>query len=398
MTMNRVTIMHDDLGLITGPSSAPLYSTLEAVLAQVGVEPIRVLVAGPLTASADLSVPANVTLEFTGEGTLAPVSGKTVTILGHVFAPARQVFTGAGTVVFNSSSCVIFPGWWGTGSGVRIGSLASDTVEVVTLNAGLVQTDSVNAGTVQATTLAASGNVTAGNQVRAVEVYEGTMRVGTDRVAKSGDTMTGPLYLWNMPEGDFEAASRGYVLDIFRSFQATVEQSSGFGIVVIDGTGSIVASVPMDVLSLVSGFGLNVAKGVPLYVVDSSAEFNLQDSEVGAAQIGEQNGLILSFAEAPGTSTLAAADAVPSSKRTVRVTGSGGAVDLTSDPQVLAGSFDGQPLVIVGTSDTDTVKLDNGTGLALVGTASITLGKGDSLALRWDLADTTWREEYRANV
>lgn len=397
--MSRVTIMHDDVGLFTGPSSAPLYETLEEVLAQVGEPPLRVVVAGPLSASADLSIPAHVTMEFTGEGALYVDAGKTVTILGHVLAPARQVFAGDGSVVFESDACVIFPGWWGSGEGVRIGKLATDQLEVTVLAAGLLQADSASIGAVSATTVSTTGNINAGNQVRAVEVYEGSMRVGTDRVAKSGDAMTGPLYLYSMPEGDLEAAPRSYVLDIFRSFQSTVEQTNGFGIIVIDGTNTLLAEAPMDVVSLVSGFGMTLVKGVPLYVVDSEpAEFDLVDDEGDAVGIGEKNGLIVSCNEAPATVALEAGDAVPCGARTVRVSGDGGAVDLTSDPQVAAGEFDGQPLLIVGGDDTNTVKLDDGTGLELVGGTSITLGKGDSLALRWDLDDTTWREVHRANV
>lgn len=399
--MSRITLMHDDLGLPTGPATAPLYTTLEEVVAEAGATPVRVIVAGPLTASTSLDVPANITLEFTGEGEIQVGGGLVVNILGHVFAPARQIFTGAGTVTFSSNSCLIFPGWWGGGAtGVRIGKLASDQMEVSTLTAGAILADSVNSGTVAATSMSTTGDIRAGNRLTAVEVYEGTRRVGTDRVARAGDTMTGPLYLYAMPENDSEAASRAYVLDIFQSFQSQVDQTNGFGILVIDGTNKIAAESPMDVISMVSGFGLNISKGTPLSIVDDEepTQIFFVDDEEETVGIGEANGLILAAHEPPGTAALSSGDSIPSSKPMVRISGDGGAVDLSSSPQVLAGSFDGQPLLIVGADDTNTVKLDHGDGLALVGAASITLGKGDSIALRWDQGDTTWREVHRANV
>jgi hypothetical protein len=89
---------------------------------------------------------------------------------------------------------------------------------------------------------------------------------------------------------------------------------------------------------------------------------------------------------------------VPASARTVRVSGDGGAVDLSSSPQINNGQFDGQQLFIVGGSDSNTVKLDHGDGLALVGGAAMTLGEGDCLALRWDNSASLWREMHRANV
>lgn len=397
----RTTVMHDDLGIITGPAGHQVYTTLEEVLAAAGAGPARVVVAGPLTASASVDVPAGLTLEFVGDGALQPAAGVVVNILGHVFAPARAIFGGDGSVVFDSTSCVIFPGWWSGGAnGVRIGKLSSDEVEVTLLRAGQVQADQVNAGTVQATSMSTTGSVQVGNRLTAVEVFEGSRRVGTDRVALAGDTMTGPLILYAMPEQEMEAAPRGYVLDIFRSFQNQVEQTNGFGIVILNGNTLIEAVTPMDVLSLAGGFGLTLTKGVPINIVDDegSAEFALVDDEADAAGIGEPNSVILSAKEAPGSATLAAGDAIPCSTRTVRVAGDGGAVDLTSTPQVAAGQFDGQELSIVGSDDTNTVTLDDGDGLALVGAASIALGAGDTLALRWDEADGLWRELFRASM
>ncbi len=397
--MQRIAVMHDDMGLFTGPPAAQLYDSLEGVLAALGPEPARVVVAGPLSASISQEVPVNVTLEFTGEGSLVAAEGATVSILGHVFAPARQIFSGAGTVVFSSSSCLIFPGWWGGGEGASIGRLTSDEVAVVNLQAGLLTASQVAAGQVQATTVSASGSITSGSRVTAVEVYEGTRRVGTDRVARAGDTMTGPLYLLRYPEQSMEAAPRGYVLDVVQALAQAVQRDNGFGVVVLgNGSESVRAVVPMDVISFVDGFGMTLTKGTSLMIVEEgdTPQFYVQDDPGLAAQIGEPNGLVLACAEVPGESTLAAADTISSTKRTLRVQGDSAPVSMTSDPQVAAGSFDGQPIFIVGSDDTNTVTLVHGAGLALAGGASVTLGKGDSVALRWDENDTTWREVSRS--
>lgn len=72
----------------------------------------------------------------------------------------------------------------------------------------------------------------------------------------------------------------------------------------------------------------------------------------------------------------------------VRVAGDGGAIDITANPQIAAGIVDGQLLIIQGTHDTNTVKFDDGTGLAM--SASVTLGDQDILEFIWDSGDSEW--------
>ena len=75
------------------------------------------------------------------------------------------------------------------------------------------------------------------------------------------------------------------------------------------------------------------------------------------------------------------------------IQGSGGAVDISANPQVTAGTIDGQELLLVGRSDTNTVQLDDGTGLSLQGPCI--LGADQSIKLTWD--GTNWVEESRSN-
>jgi hypothetical protein len=71
--------------------------------------------------------------------------------------------------------------------------------------------------------------------------------------------------------------------------------------------------------------------------------------------------------------------------------GSGGAVDITASPQIAAGTVTNQELIIIGCSDTNTLKLEDGTGLSMNGPH--TLGLNDAISFIWD--QTNWVEISR---
>ena len=73
------------------------------------------------------------------------------------------------------------------------------------------------------------------------------------------------------------------------------------------------------------------------------------------------------------------------------IEGDAGAVDITVNPQIAAGSLVGQELTLIGRSDTNTVKLDDGTGLSLNGSA--VLGADSIITLVWD--GSAWSEVSR---
>ena len=77
----------------------------------------------------------------------------------------------------------------------------------------------------------------------------------------------------------------------------------------------------------------------------------------------------------------------------IHIAGSGGAVDITADPQIEAGT-DGQYLIIQGTSDTNTVKLENGTGLHMHG-GDYTMTNHDNIVFKYDASDSEWQEVSR---
>jgi hypothetical protein len=80
----------------------------------------------------------------------------------------------------------------------------------------------------------------------------------------------------------------------------------------------------------------------------------------------------------------------------LRIAGNGGAVNITADPQIVAGTA-GQRLVLMGTSNANTVRFDDGTGLSLAGAVFFTMGNTDILELIYDAGSATWVEIGRSN-
>jgi len=94
----------------------------------------------------------------------------------------------------------------------------------------------------------------------------------------------------------------------------------------------------------------------------------------------------------PNVITAAGGVTVTSSQRQYQfVESSGGAVTVTANPQVQAGSIVGQELILEGTSDTDYPTLNDGTGLALNG--SVDLKNEKKIYLVWNGAK--WSEISR---
>ena len=83
----------------------------------------------------------------------------------------------------------------------------------------------------------------------------------------------------------------------------------------------------------------------------------------------------------------------------VRVAGNGGAVTLTSNPQitVTGGAQDGQVLIIKGTDSVNTVTVVHGNGLSLTDGLDFTLGYQDTIKLVYDAIDGEWIEISRSD-
>lgn len=108
------------------------------------------------------------------------------------------------------------------------------------------------------------------------------------------------------------------------------------------------------------------------------------------------------FTAASTLQSLLAASAISPNAGKVRVVGNGGAVVLTSTPSIGVGTDDGQLLIVQGTSDANTVTLQDsgtlaGSGMRL-GAATRLLGEGDISLFTWDAALAEWLEMAFSNI
>lgn len=81
----------------------------------------------------------------------------------------------------------------------------------------------------------------------------------------------------------------------------------------------------------------------------------------------------------------------------VRIVGNGGAVVLSAAPSVSDGVSDGQVCIIQGTSDANTVQVNDNTNIQLAGGVNFVMGQGDTLMVHWDSGDSDWYEISRSD-
>lgn len=93
------------------------------------------------------------------------------------------------------------------------------------------------------------------------------------------------------------------------------------------------------------------------------------------------------------TATIAAGGTLTPASTGYRLSGSGGAVTLDGTTAITDGEKDGQLLTIKGTSDTNTVTIDDAANTDMNG--QIILGDGDVIRFVWDSTSSAWVEEYR---
>lgn len=96
------------------------------------------------------------------------------------------------------------------------------------------------------------------------------------------------------------------------------------------------------------------------------------------------------------TTNITAAGGITVTRGIMRVQGSGGAIDITADPQIVDGN-DGEIVILEGMSDTNTLTLDDGTGLQLAGAASFVMGEGDVIQLMYNANRDIWIEITRSD-
>ena len=106
----------------------------------------------------------------------------------------------------------------------------------------------------------------------------------------------------------------------------------------------------------------------------------------------------INYGEPPSdTISLGASDQIRVNSSLMRIqASSAGTIQLTSNPQVTAG-FDGQRITIEGMNDTNIIRIIDGNGLQLAGSASFDLGLGDTITLHYNKSRNIWIENYRSN-
>jgi hypothetical protein len=100
------------------------------------------------------------------------------------------------------------------------------------------------------------------------------------------------------------------------------------------------------------------------------------------------------FAAPIAITALGGVSLTASAEECICIVGSGGAVDITANPQIAAGNANGDVVELIGTSDVNTVLFEDGTGLALNG--PWLAQAGSTLSLRWDATSALWRERFRS--
>lgn len=91
--------------------------------------------------------------------------------------------------------------------------------------------------------------------------------------------------------------------------------------------------------------------------------------------------------------TLLAAETITATEMIIPVSGNGGAITLTSDPQIAAGTVNGETKTLIGTDDTNTLTVVNGSGLSTDNGLSFTLGEDDNIKFTW--YNSRWIETAR---
>jgi len=193
----------------------------------------------------------------------------------------------------------------------------------------------------------------------------------TDDVGIGGTTEAGVDHFWGS-DGAAVLNEQGAAVDI------RAEGGTDINLLFLDGSADFI------------GVG-NATPAEKLHITGNtrtSGEFIEDTGSSGTGNTVVNNSLI--FVPSADTS-ITAGGGITVTNALMRVQGSGGAVDITVDPQIAAGT-DGEIVIIQGVNDTNTVTLDDGTGLALCGGVSMTLGINDNISLMYDSGETEWLE------
>jgi len=154
----------------------------------------------------------------------------------------------------------------------------------------------------------------------------------------------------------------------------------------IDFTGSSLDDIISKSHTQLTDIGSNTHAQIDTHIADTS---NPHGSTLTQSTLVVDTEINLDPSDALSVTTTGFAATTPY----MRIQGSGGAVDITANPQISAGTS-GAFLMLEGQSDSNTVKLDDGAGLSLHG-GSFTMKNHDMLTLVYSGNDSTWHEVSR---
>lgn len=106
------------------------------------------------------------------------------------------------------------------------------------------------------------------------------------------------------------------------------------------------------------------------------------------------DGAVEKFAFSTESQTVTAAGGIATDKSAVEMVSDGGAIIITASPSIQAGTKNRQLLLLCGTSETNTIQLNDGDGVHLHGGAAV-FADNDSMLLHWDTNDSNWHEISR---
>lgn len=163
-----------------------------------------------------------------------------------------------------------------------------------------------------------------------------------------------------------------------------------------DASGNIVNGPTHEQVEAAEGFATAAAASASSAASSATSAAN-SAAAAAASAAGVQGGYTVEDSRGTPADVTALGGVVISDNTKHRikkyVQGSGGAVDISANPQITAGAYDGQELLLVGRSATNTLQLDDGNGLSLQGTCI--LGLDESINLNWD--GSVWVEVSRSN-
>ncbi len=125
-----------------------------------------------------------------------------------------------------------------------------------------------------------------------------------------------------------------------------------------------------------------------------SRVLDFNDSQSSATTPSPLSGLVVTGSEGSPSAITAVGGitvSATSGDEMIFIEGSGGAVNISANPQVSNGAFVGQALILVGRSDTNTITLEDGDGLSLNGTIELFLNS--VIELIW--SGSVWLEKSR---